>query len=85
MRVVLVGAELEENIGLRYMASALEANGHAADIVPFNAEARHCRNGPAGAGARSRTSSACRWSSRAAAGSSAVWPPPARRGLHAAT
>jgi len=36
MRVVLVGAELEENIGLRYMASALEANGHAADIVPFN-------------------------------------------------
>jgi len=37
MRVVLVGAELEENIGLRYMASALEASGHAADIVPFNA------------------------------------------------
>jgi hypothetical protein len=36
MRVVLVGAELEENIGVRYMASALEANGHAADIVPFN-------------------------------------------------
>ena len=36
MRVVLVGAELEENIGLRYMASSLEANGHVADIVPFN-------------------------------------------------
>jgi hypothetical protein len=37
MRVVLVGAELEENIGLRYMASALEASGHTADIVPFDA------------------------------------------------
>jgi radical SAM superfamily enzyme YgiQ (UPF0313 family) len=42
MRVVLIGAELEENIGLRYMASALEARGHAADIVPFN----HARDAP---------------------------------------
>lgn len=36
MRVVMLGAELEENIGLRYMVSALEARGHAAEIVPFN-------------------------------------------------
>ena len=36
MQVALLGAELEENIGLRYMASALEARGHAAEIVPFN-------------------------------------------------
>src|SRR5512133_1809993 len=36
MRVALVGAELEENLGLRYMASALEAEGHHATIVPFN-------------------------------------------------
>lgn len=36
MRVALVGAELEENLGLRYMASALEHAGHEAEIVPFN-------------------------------------------------
>ena len=36
MRVALVGAELEENLGLRYMASALERAGHEAEIVPFN-------------------------------------------------
>ncbi len=38
MKVVLIGAELEENLGLRYMASALEAAGHRAAIVPFNEE-----------------------------------------------
>ena len=38
MKVSLVGAELEENLGLRYMASALEAAGHQADIVPFASE-----------------------------------------------
>lgn len=38
MRVSLVGAELEENLGLRYMASSLEACGHEVDIVPFAAE-----------------------------------------------
>jgi anaerobic magnesium-protoporphyrin IX monomethyl ester cyclase len=38
MNVVLVGAELEENLGLRYMASALEQRGHRAEIVPFNSE-----------------------------------------------
>jgi radical SAM family protein/B12 binding protein len=36
MRVALVGAELEENLGLRYMASALEQAGHEAEIVAFN-------------------------------------------------
>jgi radical SAM family protein/B12 binding protein len=36
MRVALVGAELEENLGLRYMMSALEQHGHQAEIVPFN-------------------------------------------------
>jgi anaerobic magnesium-protoporphyrin IX monomethyl ester cyclase len=36
MRVALIGAELEENLGLRYMASALERAGHDATIIPFN-------------------------------------------------
>lgn len=38
MKVALVGAELEENLGLRYMASALEPHGHQVEIVPFNTE-----------------------------------------------
>lgn len=38
MRVALAGAELEENLGLRYIASSLEAAGHVCDIVPFNSE-----------------------------------------------
>jgi len=38
MKLSLVGAELEENLGLRYMASALERAGHEVDIVPFNSE-----------------------------------------------
>jgi len=38
LNVSLVGAELEENLGLRYMASALEAAGHQVDIVPFASE-----------------------------------------------
>jgi radical SAM superfamily enzyme YgiQ (UPF0313 family) len=38
MKVSLIGAELEENLGLRYMASALEEKGHEVDIVPFNAK-----------------------------------------------
>lgn len=38
MRIALIGAELEENLGLRYMASALEQQGHEALIVPFNQE-----------------------------------------------
>lgn len=36
MKVALVGAELEENLGLRYMASALEGRGHQVEIIPFN-------------------------------------------------
>ena len=36
MNVALVGAELEENLGLRYIASSLEARGHQVTIVPFN-------------------------------------------------
>jgi hypothetical protein len=39
MDVALVGAELEENLGLRYMSAALQARGHRAEIVPFNSEA----------------------------------------------
>ena len=39
MHVVLIGAELEENLGLRYMVSALAQKGHTATIVPFNEEA----------------------------------------------
>lgn len=38
MKVALVGAELEENLGIRYMASSLEARGHQAEIIPFNSE-----------------------------------------------
>ncbi len=36
MKIALVGAELEENLGLRYIASSLESRGHTADIIPFN-------------------------------------------------
>jgi hypothetical protein len=39
MRVALIGPELEENLGLRYMAASLEQAGHAATIIPFNEEA----------------------------------------------
>ena len=38
MNVALVGAELEENLGLRYIASSLEARGHSVAIVPFNSD-----------------------------------------------
>lgn len=36
MRVVLVGPELEENLTLRYLMSALQADGHAVRIVQFD-------------------------------------------------
>jgi radical SAM superfamily enzyme YgiQ (UPF0313 family) len=36
--VALLGAELEENLGLRYMAASLEAAGHTCEVVPFNVE-----------------------------------------------
>jgi anaerobic magnesium-protoporphyrin IX monomethyl ester cyclase len=35
-RVALVGPEVEENLALRYLASALETAGIGADIVPFD-------------------------------------------------
>jgi len=38
MKVALVGAEHEENLGLRYMAAALERRGHQVELVPFNTE-----------------------------------------------
>src|SRR5271165_4677427 len=38
MKVALIGAELEENLGLRYIASSLESKGHTVAIVPFNSE-----------------------------------------------
>ena len=38
MKIALIGAELEENLGLRYMVSALEQAGHQARIFPFNDE-----------------------------------------------
>lgn len=38
MYVSLIGAELEENLAIRYIASSLEARGHDVDIVPFNSE-----------------------------------------------
>jgi len=36
MKIALVGAEFEENLGIRYIASAVEAVGHEAEIIPFN-------------------------------------------------
>lgn len=36
MRIALIGAELEENLGLRYMQAALEKQGHTVTIIPFN-------------------------------------------------
>ncbi len=36
MKVALIGAELEENLGLRYMVSSLETAGHQPRIIPFN-------------------------------------------------
>ena len=38
MNVALIGAELEENLGLRYIASSLESRGHSVAIVPYNSE-----------------------------------------------
>src|SRR3974377_525355 len=38
MKVALIGAELEENLGLRYIGSSLESQGHTVAIVPFNSE-----------------------------------------------
>ena len=38
MKVALIGAELEENLGLRYIASSLESQGHTVAIVPYNSE-----------------------------------------------
>ncbi len=29
---------MEENLGLRYMASSLESGGHQVEVVPFNTE-----------------------------------------------
>jgi anaerobic magnesium-protoporphyrin IX monomethyl ester cyclase len=38
MKVALIGAELEENLGLRYMAASLEQQGHQAEIIAYNSE-----------------------------------------------
>lgn len=38
MKIALIGAELEENLALRYIASSLESCGHTVDIFPFNSE-----------------------------------------------
>jgi len=37
--VLLVGPEIQENLGLRYLAASLQAADIAVDVVPFNAEA----------------------------------------------
>lgn len=37
--IAFVGPEIEENLSLRYLASALAAHGHTSDIVPFNQDA----------------------------------------------
>lgn len=38
MKVALVGAELEENLGLRHIASSVECKGHYVEIFPFNSD-----------------------------------------------
>ncbi len=38
MKIALIGAELEENLGLRYITSSLELHGHEVQIIPFNVE-----------------------------------------------
>ena len=38
MKIALIGAEIEENLGLRYMVSSLERAGHLGVIFPFNEE-----------------------------------------------
>lgn len=42
-RVTLVGPELEENLSLRYLSSALAAAGHTVEILAFNGQ---CSFGP---------------------------------------
>ena len=39
MHVALVGAELEENLALRYLHGALAAEGHQVTLVVFDCEA----------------------------------------------
>jgi hypothetical protein len=36
MRVVLLGADFEENLGVGMIAAAAEAGGHSVRVVPFN-------------------------------------------------
>jgi radical SAM superfamily enzyme YgiQ (UPF0313 family) len=36
MRVLLIGADVEENLATRYLAAAVEAGGHVADIAEFS-------------------------------------------------
>jgi len=38
MNIILIGAELEENLGLNYMASALEKRSHDVKVIAFNSE-----------------------------------------------
>jgi radical SAM superfamily enzyme YgiQ (UPF0313 family) len=38
MKIALVGAELEENLGLRYIASALERAAHQVEVISFSSE-----------------------------------------------
>jgi hypothetical protein len=38
--VVLLGAEYEENLSPRYLASAMDGVGFRAEIVPFNTSSR---------------------------------------------
>lgn len=35
--VILVGPEIQENLGLRYLASSLRASGFGVEVIPFNA------------------------------------------------
>ena len=53
MKIVLVGAEFEENLAVRYLRGALEAAGHRVKTVVFNsrAEVEEAARALAGSGA----------------------------------
>ena len=43
MRLVLVGADFEENLGMCMIAAGAESAGHAASVVPFQSAEERAR------------------------------------------
>jgi hypothetical protein len=73
MGVALVGAALEENLGLEYMAAALEQAGHEARIIPYNTD-QECGRPFSKSLPSPFSSLASRWCSPGGQASSAAWP-----------